>query len=108
MRTTRWPGRGGSATSALIRSDCDASLRRLGVERIDLFQLHFPPEDGTPLTREAWERCSSSSRAGKVAAVGASNFDVRQLERCARALGGLSVAAARVLGADEAAPLPPT
>jgi aryl-alcohol dehydrogenase-like predicted oxidoreductase len=38
---------------ARIRRDCDASLRRLGVERIDLYQLHFPPEDGTRL-EEAW------------------------------------------------------
>jgi aryl-alcohol dehydrogenase-like predicted oxidoreductase len=70
-----------------IRRDCDASLRRLGVERIDLYQLHFPPEDGTPL-EDAWGAMLELVKAGKVAAIGASNFDVDQLERCAR-LGGV-------------------
>ena len=32
-----------------IRRDCDASLRRLGVERIDLFQFHWPDESGVPV-----------------------------------------------------------
>ncbi len=70
-----------------IRRDCDASLRRLGVERIDLYQLHFPPEDGTPL-EETWGAMLELVEAGKVRAIGTSNFDVEQLERC-RALGGV-------------------
>jgi aryl-alcohol dehydrogenase-like predicted oxidoreductase len=73
---------------ARIRRDCDASLRRLGVERIDLYQLHFPPEDGTPL-EEAWGAMLDLVQAGKVRAVGASNFDVDALERCRR-LGGVA------------------
>jgi aryl-alcohol dehydrogenase-like predicted oxidoreductase len=72
---------------AQIRRECDASLSRLGVERIDLYQLHFPPEDGTPL-EEAWGAMLELVQAGKVAAVGASNFDVESLERCRR-LGGI-------------------
>src|SRR5512132_3448772 len=32
-----------------IRAECEASLRRLGIERIDLYQFHWPDETGTPL-----------------------------------------------------------
>jgi len=75
------------ADPARIRRECDASLRRLGVERIDLYQLHFPPQDGTPL-EDAWAAMIELVKDGKVGAIGASNFDVGQLERCER-LGGL-------------------
>jgi len=71
-----------------IRRECDASLRRLGVERIDLYQLHFPPQDGTAL-EDTWEALLGLVAAGKVAAIGASNFTVEQLECCER-LGGLA------------------
>src|SRR5438270_1489618 len=36
-------------TPASIRRECEASLRRLGVERIDLYQFHWPDETGTPV-----------------------------------------------------------
>src|SRR5439155_1535736 len=36
-----------------IRRECEASLRRLGVERIDLYQFHWPDEAGTPV-EESW------------------------------------------------------
>lgn len=72
-----------SGDPARIRSDCDASLRRLGLERIDLFQIHWPPEDGTPL-EEAWQAILDLVAAGKVRAGGVSNFSVEQLERCER------------------------
>jgi aryl-alcohol dehydrogenase-like predicted oxidoreductase len=64
-----------------IRRECEASLRRLGVERIDLLQIHWPPEDGTPVD-EAWGAVLDLVAEGKVRAGGVSNFAVAQLERC--------------------------
>ena len=43
---------------ASIRPEVEDSLRRLRVERIDLYQMHWPAEDGTPL-EEYWQRCSN-------------------------------------------------
>jgi aryl-alcohol dehydrogenase-like predicted oxidoreductase len=64
-----------------IRRECDASLRRLGVERIDLFQIHWPPEDGTA-PEEAWGALLDLEAEGKIRAAGVSNFTVEMLERC--------------------------
>jgi aryl-alcohol dehydrogenase-like predicted oxidoreductase len=64
-----------------IRRECEASLRRLGVERIDLLQVHWPPEDGTP-AEEAWGALLDLEAEGKIRAGGVSNFSVQQLERC--------------------------
>lgn len=66
---------------ASIRAECEASLRRLGVDRLDLLQIHWPSEDGTPV-EESWETMADLVDEGKVAFVGASNFDVDLLERC--------------------------
>src|SRR5215207_11378540 len=55
-----------------IRAACDASLRRLGVDAIDLYQVHAPDPD-VPL-EETLEALDALVRAGKVRAVGASNF----------------------------------
>jgi len=64
-----------------IRRECDASLRRLGVERIDLYQFHWPSDDGTAV-EDAWAVMQRLVDEGKVRAAGVSNFDVRLLERC--------------------------
>jgi aryl-alcohol dehydrogenase-like predicted oxidoreductase len=64
-----------------IRRECDASLGRLGVERIDLYQFHWPDETGTPL-EDSWGEMARLVDQGKVRAVGLSNFDVALLERC--------------------------
>jgi aryl-alcohol dehydrogenase-like predicted oxidoreductase len=65
-----------------IRDECEASLRRLGVERIDLYQIHWPDSDsGTPL-EESWSTMAELVDEGKVGWIGVSNFDVDQLERC--------------------------
>ena len=64
-----------------IRRECEASLRRLGVERIDLYQFHWPDETGTPI-EDSWAAMGKLIDAGKVRAGGVSNFDVELLERC--------------------------
>ena len=64
-----------------IRAECEASLRRLGLERLDLYQFHWPDQSGTPV-EESWETMSRLVEEGKVGAVGVSNFDLALLERC--------------------------
>lgn len=68
---------------ASIRREMDASLRRLGVERIDLYQMHWPPDDGTPL-EDYWGTLLELKREGKARAVGLSNHDAAQLEAAER------------------------
>ncbi len=64
-----------------IRKECEASLRRLGVERIDLYQFHWPDETGTPV-EDSWAEMQRLVEQGKVRAAGVSNFDVSLLQRC--------------------------
>jgi aryl-alcohol dehydrogenase-like predicted oxidoreductase len=66
-----------------IRREVEASLRRLDVERIDLYQMHWPAEDGTPL-EDYWGTLLQLKEEGKVRAVGLSNHDVAQLEAAER------------------------
>jgi aryl-alcohol dehydrogenase-like predicted oxidoreductase len=64
---------------ASIRTEVEASLRRLRVERIDLYQMHWPAEDGTPV-QEYWQVFTDLKREGKIRAAGLSNHGVLQLE----------------------------
>ena len=64
---------------ASIRQEVEASLRRLGVERIDLYQMHWPAKDGTPL-EDYWQTLLDLKKEGKVRAVGLSNHSAAQLE----------------------------
>lgn len=65
-----------------IRWECDRSLRRLKVERIDLFQVHWPdPETGTAI-EDSWGTLGELIDEGKVRRRGVSNFDIPLLERC--------------------------
>ncbi|HEX6452406.1 MAG TPA: aldo/keto reductase [Trebonia sp.] len=68
---------------ASIRAEVEASLRRLRVERIDLYQMHWPAEDGTPL-EEYWQVFTDLKREGKIRAAGLSNHDIFQLEKAER------------------------
>jgi aryl-alcohol dehydrogenase-like predicted oxidoreductase len=72
---------------ASIRAECEASLRRLGVGHIDLYQFHWPDEGGTAV-EDSWDVMLRLVEEGKVRAAGVSNFGVDLLERC-EALGHL-------------------
>jgi aryl-alcohol dehydrogenase-like predicted oxidoreductase len=63
-----------------IRREAQASLARLGVEQLDLLQLHWPPEDGTAL-EDAWGALVELREQGVARFVGVSNFDAEQLGR---------------------------
>jgi aryl-alcohol dehydrogenase-like predicted oxidoreductase len=64
-----------------IREECEASLRRLQVETIDLYQFHWPDQTGTPV-EDSWGTMLELVEQGKVRWVGVSNYDVALLERC--------------------------
>ncbi len=61
-----------------LRREVENSLRRLNVERIDLYQMHWPTEDGTALD-DYWQTLLDLKQAGKVRAVGLSNHTATQL-----------------------------
>lgn len=73
-----------------IRREAEASLRRLEMECIDLYQIHWPiwpgspPGDDAGSLEEAWETMVALQREGKVRYVGVSNFDADQLARLQR------------------------
>jgi aryl-alcohol dehydrogenase-like predicted oxidoreductase len=64
-----------------IARACDASLARMGLEHLDLYQLHWPDETGVPV-EETWGAMAELARVGKVRALGVSNFDRPLIERC--------------------------
>jgi aryl-alcohol dehydrogenase-like predicted oxidoreductase len=64
---------------ASLRAEVEASLRRLRVERIDLYQMHWPAEDGTPV-EDYWQVFTDLKREGKIRAAGLSNHSIFQLE----------------------------
>jgi len=79
----RWDAKGQvsrSLNSASIRKECEDSLRRLNVETIDLYQVHWPVEDGRELD-EGWGTMAQLKREGKVRWIGVSNFSVSQLKQ---------------------------
>lgn len=72
---------GKSLNAESIRRECEASLRRLGVETIDLYQIHWPepPEE----IEEGWQTLQQLQAEGKVRWCGVSNFSAAQLEQIA-------------------------
>jgi aryl-alcohol dehydrogenase-like predicted oxidoreductase len=62
-----------------LREELEASLRRLGVEQIDLYQIHWPnPETEI---EEGWEALARFKEEGKIRWMGVSNFNVEQMKR---------------------------
>ncbi len=89
----RWGGTDAKPFSdlspAAIRSDCEASLRRLGLESIDLLQIHWPGDiNGTPI-EESWAAMLKLVNDGLARAVGVCNFDETLLARC-QSVGGVA------------------
>jgi len=62
-----------------VRRECEASLRRLKVERIDLYQIHWPADDAAE-TAEGWHEMAKLQREGKVRWIGVSNFNLDELQ----------------------------
>ena len=69
-----------SLKAASIRRECEASLRRLNVDLIDLYQIHWPQPDED--VEEGWSTMAQLQKEGKVRWIGVSNFNVAQMERC--------------------------
>lgn len=62
-----------------MRRECENSLRRMDVDMIDLYQIHWPVEADI---EEAWEMMAKLKQEGKVRFIGVSNFNVQQLKKC--------------------------
>jgi len=78
----RWDNKGDVQkvlSAASIRGEVEDSLRRLSVDVIDLYQIHWPPDPDSPALEEGWSTLANLKREGKVRWIGASNFDVKQL-----------------------------
>jgi aryl-alcohol dehydrogenase-like predicted oxidoreductase len=63
-----------------IKRECEASLRRLKTDTIDLYQIHWPEPNED--VEEAWGALNDLKKQGKVRWIGVSNFSVSHLERC--------------------------
>ncbi len=70
----------GSLKAASVRAECEASLKRLKIDAIDLYQIHWPEPDAD--VEEGWTTHAKLQEEGKVRWVGVSNFNAAQLERC--------------------------
>jgi aryl-alcohol dehydrogenase-like predicted oxidoreductase len=62
-----------------VRRECEASLKRLGIDVIDLYQIHWPDPDSE--IEEGWETLAKLKKEGKVRHIGVSNFNVSQMRR---------------------------
>ena len=80
----RWDAQGNVQKVLHADSICrevEDSLRRLAVETIDLYQIHWPPDPDSPELEEGWSILAALRRQGKVRWIGVSNFDVAQMRR---------------------------
>lgn len=80
----RWDANGNEQkilNAASVREEVENSLRRLAIDVIDLYQIHWPPEPDSPLLEEAWSTMADLKREGKVRWIGVSNFSVKQMRR---------------------------
>ncbi len=82
----RWDDKGkGDVKKVLsrdsIRREVEDSLRRLSIDVIDLYQIHWPPDPDSSALEEGWSTMADLKREGKVRWIGVSNFSVSQLKR---------------------------
>lgn len=70
---------GASLKAASIRAECEASLRRLKMDVIDLYQIHWPEPDED--IEEGWTELARLKEEGKVRYIGVSNFNLVQMKR---------------------------
>ena len=64
-----------------IRREVEDSLRRLSLDVLDLYQIHWPPDPDSAQLEEGWSTLASLQQEGKVRWIGVSNFNVQQLRR---------------------------
>jgi len=69
---------------ASIKKECEDSLKRLQTDVIDLYQMHWPPEDGGGGLEDAWGAMAELKKLGKVRWIGVSNFSTEQMGRAAK------------------------
>jgi aryl-alcohol dehydrogenase-like predicted oxidoreductase len=74
------PDEGSGLAAGQVRGAIDASLRRLGRDHVDLYQVHWPSDD-VPI-EETWGAMADLVAAGKARWIGVSNFDRALIERC--------------------------
>ena len=77
-----WDGQrriSGSLKAASIRRECEDSLRRMKVDAIDLYQIHWPEPDED--IEEGWTEMARLKEEGKVRWIGVSNFSAAQMRR---------------------------
>jgi aryl-alcohol dehydrogenase-like predicted oxidoreductase len=72
---------GHSLKAASLARECEASLHRLRLDMIDLYQIHWP--DPAPDIEEGWTELARLKQQGKVRWIGVSNFDIEQMKRAA-------------------------
>jgi len=80
----RWDAKGQVQkvlSAGSIRQEIEDSLRRLALDVIDLYQIHWPPDPDSPALEEGWSTLAALQREGKVRWIGVSNFNVQQLKR---------------------------
>jgi aryl-alcohol dehydrogenase-like predicted oxidoreductase len=73
---------GHSLKAASVRRECEDSLRRLKVDAIDLYQIHWPDPESE--IEEGWTEMARLKDEGKVRWIGVSNFKPEHMERCRR------------------------
>jgi len=84
----RWNERGrvhGNLNADSIRRECEDSLRRLDIDVIDLYQIHWPTDE----LEEGWSAMAELQKEGKVRWIGVSNFNVEEMRR-ARAIAPIT------------------
>lgn len=76
-----YSGGGSGFRPEQVRRACEASLRRLGREQLDMYLLHWPDESGVPLA-DTWGAMTALAHDGLVRSIGLSNYEREDISRC--------------------------